>query len=126
MPRLAALVALLSFLVVGAFGFVHMIQMEHQPMMQGCPFMPPNDDMCLMNALAHFEAWLHTLLSTIPSLFALILVATLIVNYVHVFAATAQDPTKPIPWDDVGIPPPLYQRLFASGLLHPKIPIAVA
>lgn len=122
MPRLAALLALLSFLVVGAFGFVHMMQMEQQPMMEGCPFMPPDDGMCLMDALAHFEAWMHLFTSTVPMLLAFATVATVIVSSFFAFAARNDDPTDPVPWREIGIPPPLYQRLFSTGLLHPKIP----
>ncbi|MEO5927723.1 MAG: hypothetical protein ABIO72_03300 [Patescibacteria group bacterium] len=120
MPRLVALFALLSFLAVGVFGFVQVIQSAHQPAMQGCPFMPGEKDDCMMTALAHFEAWQHTFRSTLPTVFVLLLLATIVTSYFFVFVSTSDDPTDPVPWREIGIPPPLYQRLFARGILHPK------
>lgn len=122
MLRLQALLSLLCFLVVGAFGFVHLFQMEHEPAMQGCPFTNHQDEtVCLMTALQHFEAWMHTFISTIPSLVVLSLAAIFCISYFFRFG-TEDDPTDPVSRQATGLPPPLYERLFARGLLHPKIP----
>ena len=119
--RLLSLIITIAFIAVAGFGLMAMPSHHHEV---GCPFMPGEQVVCPMNAFDHISAWQNMFTTTLPTLVVLLLAIAFVVL---------------IPWENSGpprvlvrshlyrrdgptLPPSLYQELFSSGILHPKIP----
>lgn len=116
--RQLAVMAMGFFLFMAVFGLWCMPRSSHS-----CPFMP-NNPSWIDAPLEHFENWSHASTGIPSAAFLLFIAVASFVAFRWLFR-----------WDvfavfvfrfdrdwRFSIPPPLYQRLFARGLLHTKIP----
>jgi hypothetical protein len=116
---LIATLLLTTFLLIGSVGVMAMTSHHHEP---GCPFMPGEMAICMMDALDHITAWQKSFTITLPTLVTFLLLVSLIwawkfegpprqlVRYMMERRSTFIEK------------PSLYQELFSSGILNPKAP----
>lgn len=115
--RLFASVLLAVFIVAAIFGVYVMVL---HPMQEGmnCPYMPGGTALCALSSIAHLTLW--------QSSFAATLVASLAMLVFLVFARLEFPYLKErqrYRWRvrSTPLPPTLFQELFSSGILNPKI-----
>ncbi len=111
---LVAILILLSFLGV----FASMISFSHHEI--GCPFFPGQAVLC-ETPLQHFSHWQSSSIATGLSIFAELLAIALASLILFVLL---QQERERLRFTHVvkAVRPTLFQELFSSGLLNPKIP----
>ncbi len=127
MKKFIAIITLITYVLIGGFGFLHAYQMmEHGHMeMSPCPFMQGHNVICNMNALGHISSWQAAFTAILSG-------QSLLLSFLILTLGLLFDFNLWKPPDRYGLNlrifnrqekiPTLYERLFSEGILNPKAP----
>ena len=131
--RVLLILGLLAFLSLGLFGMSHSTMNmgpDGSMTMSNCPFMSGQAVVCNMNPLEHIAAWQSMFVTTLQQngsdLLALLL-AALALAFVWTRLLWPKLEPEPAPAfssirrREISLPSPLFQELFSSGILNPKV-----
>jgi hypothetical protein len=104
-------------------GYFLMGTMDHHEM-SGCPFMPGEQAICQMDAFDHISAWQSTFAAVLPTVLILVIIAAaIILTWRHWYPPPDSIPILTFYQRRAETTiVSLYQELFSSGILNPKIP----